>query len=209
MKPKKNHKIVPHVKETVAPEISQTDIVETEKITKTDTSPKILSLVPDFMAKRSSELMFASIACAFVLSFFMIATSRLQVDGTSLMASVSNLSNVEMKTQIGADLRLADAGDHFTLISGKNMEKVSLIEGVIAIDPSLGVQVSSPDSAFTLREESPGMYRFILTMNHKNIEAGAALATITKSQNISTPVTFIDTQFVSEGQRYNLSNIVK
>lgn len=55
-------------------------------------------------------------------------------------------------------------------------------------------------------EENPGMYRFRIDIAHKNISAGSVLATFNKNAEISIPMSFIDTQFVSGLERYNLTN---
>lgn len=89
------------------------------------------------------------------------------------------------------------------------MEKVDFVEWVIAFDPNSGLSIVPEWTDIELTELAPGMYRFVVQMYQKNIENGTIIARFSKNEQISTHITFIDTQFVSENIRYNLSNIVK
>lgn len=53
------------------------------------------------------------------------------------------------------------------------------------------------------------MYRFHVDFSSKNVLQGETLAKIVFDSLPKSPLTLLDTQFVSEGERYNLSNIVK
>lgn len=174
--------------------------------------PHFISLIKDakqFFAERKTQMLAASLSCAFVLSFSFVALSRFEVGGNSLMASVANLQNPTQTVSFDADIALVQKNNSLVLVAGKLMEKVDFLEGVIALNPSLGVQISTNESNVFFAEESAGMYRFRIDFSGKNISAGLNLANFEKNSDLNIPLTFIDTQFVSSGERYNLSNIVE
>lgn len=176
--------------------------------------PHFISLAKDmksFFTERKTQILAASLSCALVLSFSFVAISRFEVNnGQSLLASVANLQNNSVQSVVfDADIALLQKKASLELVAGKAMEKVDMIEGIIALNPSLGVKISSNTTNLVVTEESEGMYRFHLDFAGKNISAGQSIAHFTKNSDKNIPLTFIDTQFVSGGERYNLSNIVE
>lgn len=164
----------------------------------------------NFLHTRQFQFGLSAVACAFIMAFSFIGFSRLEMNGNSLLASVANSGNNHWKNaHFEADLALRDVGTGFELIAWKSMEKVDFVEWVIAFDPNSGLSISSEWADVELTELAPGMHRFIIQMHQKNIENWTIIARFSKNEHLSTHITFIDTQFVSENIRYNLSNIVK
>ena len=164
----------------------------------------------NFLQTKQFQFGLSAVACAFVMAFSFIGFSRFEINGNSLLASVANSGNNPSKNaHFEADLVLKDVGTGFELIAWKSMEKVDFVEWVIAFDPNSGLSIIPEWTDIELTELAPGMYRFVLQMHQKNIENGTIIARFSKNEQISTHITFIDTQFVSESIRYNLSNIVK
>lgn len=161
--------------------------------------------IKNFVASRNGQMIFASVACAFVFAFSVISLTRFEHNGQSFMASVANLNNSQIEENFSANLVLRHSGDTLVLIAGENMQKVDLIEGIIAFDPTKGLALSGEN----ISDLGGGMYRFSLTKNSENITKGTTIATFTKNADISLPIMLTDTQFVSAGERYNLSNIVE
>lgn len=157
---------------------------------------------------RQSKMIFASIAFAFVISFSFVGMTRLENNGQSLLASVANISeNSHSTIDFEADTALVDETSHFSFIAGKTLKKVEKIEGIIAFDPNRGLDISA--NSFSLIKLEEGIYRFEIIFDNKDIFAGENFAKISKTAEISVPMTITDLQFVSEGQRYNLTNIIK
>lgn len=125
------------------------------------------------------------------------------------MASVSNVgNNSEITVHFDANIALQDTGDALRLIAGTQMQAVDSIEGIIAFDGSKGLAITA-DSPEHMTELTPGVYRFHIPMNEKTVNKGMIIAYFSKNSDISLPMSLTDTEFVSGGERYHLSNTVE
>lgn len=97
----------------------------------------------------------------------------------------------------------------FSLVAGKNMEAVDVVEGIILSNPSDTLVLLAGNNSVQIFQESEGMHRFRVELLGKDILQGEKIAEFEGNVTVKSPVTLLDTQFVSEGIRYNLSNTVK
>ncbi len=108
----------------------------------------------EIFANRKFQMTFSAIACAFVISFSVIGFSRIDISGTSMMASVTSLQTASgEKVEFDADIALI-IDSTMNLIAGKNMEKVDVLEGIIVYNPTEPLVLSSSDSHIKLTKES-------------------------------------------------------
>lgn len=162
-----------------------------------------------FFQNRNSQFALASVAFAFAISFSFIGLLRTETNGQSLMASVANISGEQTAPAVDftADTALVDKTSYFEMISGKKMQNVEFIEGIIALDPSRSVEISSQNVKLDKIEN--GIYHFRFNAENKSFLPGEKIFDLKKSSEVFAPLTITDLQFVSAGERYNLSNIVK
>lgn len=162
----------------------------------------------DFFMSKKFQMIFSAMACAFVISFSVIGFSRMNFSNSSLLASVTNLQMSNGKNiEFDADIAMI-LDDSVKMVAGKNMEKVDVVEGIIVYNPQENVMLESLDNAVEITKMTEGMYRFRANLSGKNVMQGENIFTMSLQNAPKSPMTLLDTQFVSEGVRYNLSNMV-
>lgn len=156
------------------------------------------------------QLFFSSIGVAFVLAFSVVGIFRnISVDSNALLASVNTITQSK-NYQFSADIALINLKKSLHLVTGKLMESVTQFEGIIAINPNLGVKLQNSAENTRLEELSPGLYRVIIDLGGKDIAPFSTIAELEMLGDLGGhPVTFTDTQFISGNNRYNLTNVVQ
>lgn len=130
---------------------------------------EFILLIKEKTIGKNPEIFAASIAFAFVVSFSFIGLSRVEINGNSLMASVSNVANnTTVEQNFAANIVLRSVASHYELVAGDNMEKVDVIEGILALDPTRGVTLSSSEHILT--DMGDGMYRFSIPFSNNSVK---------------------------------------
>lgn len=131
------------------------------------------------------------------------------IESTKIMASVTNLNNnSSIIAHFDSDIVLEFSENNYNLIAGSDMKNVDLIEGIIIHNPEENLEITTwnPDS---LNKMDNGIYRFSINMNGKNISKWTIIEVFSSNIAQKSEIILTDTQFVSGGIRYNLTNNVK
>lgn len=131
------------------------------------------------------------------------------IESTKIMASVTNLNNnSSIIAHFDSDIVLEFGENNYNLIAGSDMKNVDLIEGIILHNPEENLEITTwnPDS---LNKMDNGIYRFSINMNGKNISKWTIIEVFSSNIAQKSEIILTDTQFVSGGIRYNLTNNVK
>lgn len=131
------------------------------------------------------------------------------IESTKIMASVTNLNNnSSIIAHFDSDIVLEFGENNYNLIAGSDMKNVDLIEGIILHNPEENLEITTwnPDS---LNKMDNGFYRFSINMNGKNISKWTVIEVFSSNIAQKSEIILTDTQFVSGGIRYNLTNNVK
>lgn len=115
------------------------------------------------------------------------------------MASVSEIA----QPQYDADIVMERKGDVVTLIMGKTAQKVDTISLRLLSNPADAI-VFAP-SAGTIVDETEGVYLFVRSYGSEDIVSGTVIATFTGVPS-DAPIALTDTEFVSGGVKYSLTN---
>lgn len=131
------------------------------------------------------------------------------IESTKIMASVTNLNNnSSIIAHFDSDIVLEFSENNYNLISGSDMKNVDLIEGIIIHNPEENLEITTWNPDF-LNKMDNGIYRFSINMNGKNISKWTIIEVFSSNIAQKSEIILTDTQFVSDGIRYNLTNNVK
>lgn len=131
------------------------------------------------------------------------------IESTKIMASVTNLNNnSSIIAHFDSDIVLEFSENNYNLISGSDMKNVDLIEGIIIHNPEENLEITTWNPDF-LNKMDNGIYRFSINMNGKNISKWTIIEVFSSNIAQKSEIILTDTQFVSGGIRYNLTNNVK
>lgn len=131
------------------------------------------------------------------------------IESTKIMASVTNLNNnSSIIAHFDSDIVLEFSENNYNLIAGSDMKNVDLIEGIIIHNPEENLEITTWNPDF-LNKMDNGIYRFSINMNGKNISKWTVIEVFSSNIAQKSEIILTDTQFVSNGIRYNLTNNVK
>lgn len=131
------------------------------------------------------------------------------IESTKIMASVTNLNNnSSIIAHFDSDIVLEFNENNYNLIAGSDMKNVDLIEGIIIHNPKENLEITTQNSD-SLNKMDNGIYRFSINMNGKNISKWTIIEVFSSNIAQKSEIILTDTQFVSDGIRYNLTNNVK
>lgn len=131
------------------------------------------------------------------------------IESTKIMASVTNLNNnSSIIAHFDSDIVLEFNENNYNLIAGSDMKNVDLIEGIIIHNPEENLEITTQNSD-SLNKMDNGIYRFSINMNGKNISKWTIIEVFSSNIAQKSEIILTDTQFVSGGIRYNLTNNVK
>lgn len=131
------------------------------------------------------------------------------IESTKIMASVTNLNNnSSIIAHFDSDIVLEFNENNYNLIAGSDMKNVDLIEGIIIHNPEENLEITTQNSD-SLNKMDNGIYRFSINMNGKNISKWTIIEVFSSNIAQKSEIILTDTQFVSDGIRYNLTNNVK
>lgn len=131
------------------------------------------------------------------------------IESTKIMASVTNLNNnSSIIAHFDSDIVLEFNENNYNLIAGSDMKNVDLIEGIIIHNPEENLEITTWNPDF-LNKMDNGIYRFSINMNGKNISKWTVIEVFSSNIAQKSEIILTDTQFVSGGIRYNLTNNVK
>lgn len=158
-----------------------------------------------YFHSRKGELLWASVVTAFLFAVILSPFLQSSQNSSYLMASVANTTNLPTFNHIhtNADIALIKVDNTLYIIAGKDMKKVSKIEGFIASSDE--DTNSLPLSQFiTLEVSSPGLFHFSREYASSDIHAGDIIGILPASAQ--TLYTLTDTQFIADWIRYNLTS---
>lgn len=138
--------------------------------------------------------------------FFLNILSKWDFDTSRLSASVAGLS--QQKQDYVTDLVLQKNQNTFEMIFAKKAENIDTIEGIIICDKQ-NSELKSISENIKFIKISDSMYRFIVDTKWKTIKKWMMIARFEGKSLVENQIHLEDTQFTSNGQRYNLSNIVE
>lgn len=155
----------------------------------------------DFFTRYHRARMFQYVLPGFFgvfIAFGLVSMSHTG-DMRGLMASVSEIA----QPQYDADIVMERKGDIVTLIMGKTAQKVDTISLRLLSNPADAI-VFAP-SAGTIVDETEGAYLFVRSYGSEDIVSGTVIATFAGIPS-DAPIALTDTEFVSGGVKYSLTN---
>ncbi len=167
------------------------------------------SLLSSLFDKSSRPVFLASSAFAFLLAFSIV--SLYQVPAGSYGSFFASIAQVKSSVNYPADLIMSHSNEGLEFVFGAQANSVDQIEWMIFVSPdakfSFGEDLSEN---LTLSSLGDGAYRFIISWLDVDIRPGSKIWFIPLKWDWQpSQITLTDTQFVSENERFNLSNIVK
>jgi hypothetical protein len=120
------------------------------------------------------------------------------------MASVANVTS---STRYDADIVMTRATEHIILTLGTRASSVDRINLTLLGDPTRlrGIATTDADIAISSQPDM-GVYKISIDGHGRDIPAGTRIADLIGDMESSAPLTLSDTEFVSGGMRYSLSN---
>jgi hypothetical protein len=121
-----------------------------------------------------------------------------------LMASVANITDTP---HYDADFIMNRQDSILTFTFGTQAEQVDIVDLTLLGDPTRlhSLSTTSPDIQITGQSDT-GVYHISINMHGRDIAAGTRIASLTTMIDTGAVLALSDTQFVSGGQRYNLSS---
>ncbi len=159
-----------------------------------------------FSTYRSRQLrkyaLSGGIAVFVAFSFVSLINSPLDMNG--LMASIANVTDTP---HYDADLIMTRQENALTFIFGTRADKVDTVDLTLLGDPSRLHTITSinPDVRI-VGQSDMGVYHVSIDMHGRDIAVGTRIAELTVSIDTGTTLSLSDTQFVSGGQRYRITN---
>lgn len=168
---------------------------------------KLLKSPVDFFARyRSSQIRkyFLSGSIAIFVAFSFVSIIHGGIDTRGLMASVASVTEAP---RLEADLILKRDGGNLTFIFGANAKKVDHIDFTLLSDPAKFKSLTSSESTVTITgQQEIGAYHVSVNTQGRDIVSGTQIANLIAVIDAGVPLALTDTEFVSEGQRYSMTN---
>lgn len=168
---------------------------------------KIHTSHTDFFALyRSSQIRkyFLSGGIALFMAFTFVSTINGGIDTRGLMASVASVTEAP---RLEADLIMKRDGGNLIFTFGANAKKVDRIEFTLLSDPAKFKSLTSSDTAIKITgQQEIGTYHVRINTQGRDIVSGTQIATLLAGIDAGVPLAITDTEFVSEGQRYSMTN---
>ncbi len=120
------------------------------------------------------------------------------------MASVAGVTEIP---RYDADLVMTRENSSLIITFGTRAQAVDTVDLTLLGDPTRlhTITASSPDIHVTGQSEM-GVYHISIDMHGRDIVAGTHIASLTAMIDTGAVLSLSDTQFVSGGQRYSMSN---
>lgn len=144
-------------------------------------------------------------AFALLLAFSFVSYSQ-NGDMKGLMASVANLTP---SVEYSADIVMSHSGESLSMVFGSEAKHVENISFTLVTNPEKVQNISSTDSRVALSSLAGGMYHGLIHIGNQDIHPGQELLKLKIDASGESPISLIDTKFVSEGSEYELTNIVQ
>lgn len=120
------------------------------------------------------------------------------------MASVANVSDTP---HYDADLIMSRQGTTLIFTFGSAAQKVDRIDFTLLGDPARFHSVSSTDTNIEIVGQAEmGVYHVSIDMHGRDIKPGTRVADLISMIDTGSILAISDTQFVSGGQRYSITN---
>ncbi|MBC7503683.1 hypothetical protein H7169_01830 [Candidatus Gracilibacteria bacterium] len=141
---------------------------------------------------------------AIFVAFSFISLINSDIDTRGLMASVSNISETP---HYDADLIMTREDSRLDFMIGSRANSVETIDLTLLGDPARlhSLTAMSPDIRVISQTEM-GVYHISIDMHGRDIVAGTQVASLIAHMDTGAVLVIADTQFVSGGQRYSMSN---
>lgn len=121
-----------------------------------------------------------------------------------LMASVASVTEAPRGD---ADIIMTRKDTALVFTFGAKATQVDQIQFTLLSDPTrLHSLVSMNPSVHVMGEKDTGLYNITIDTHSSNITPGTNIAELTVQMDPGTPIAITDTEFVSGGQRYSLTN---
>jgi hypothetical protein len=159
-----------------------------------------------FSLYRSSQLRkyFLSGGIAVFAAFSIVSVSHGDIDMQGLMASVANVSNTQ---HYDADLIMTRHEGALSITFGAKATKVDQVEFTLLSDPTKFKSLTSSNSAVHITgEKETGAYHVTINMHGGDILPGSSIAELVAEIDSGVPIALTDTEFISGGQRYSITN---
>ena len=168
---------------------------------------KTIKKTTDFFSQyRSSQLRkyFLSGGIAVFAAFSIVSISHGDIDMQGLMASVANVSNTQ---HYDADLIMVRHDNVLSITFGAKASHVDQVDFTLLSDPTRCKSLTStnPDVHITGEKET-GAYHVTIDIHGSDIAPGASLAELVAEIESGVPIALTDTEFISGGQRYSITN---
>ena len=159
-----------------------------------------------FSAYRSSQIhkyLFSGGIAVFV-AFSFVSIIHSDIDPQGLMASVAGVTETP---QYDADLVMTRENSSLIVTFGTRAQAVDTVDLTLLGDPNRLHSITSthPDVRI-VGQSDMGVYHVSVDMHGRDITAGTRIAALTASIDTGAAFSLSDTQFVSGGQRYSMSN---
>ena len=120
------------------------------------------------------------------------------------MASVENVTETP---RLDADIIMKRTWNTLTFVFGAKGKKVDQVDFTLLADPTKfhGVKHSNPDITI-IDQKDMGTYHVQINLHGRDIAVGAVIADLILDADLASPIAITDTEFVSGGQRYALTN---
>ena len=144
---------------------------------------------------------------AVFVAFASVSFINSPLDMNGLMASVANVSSEVGTQHYDADLVMTREDSSLIVTFGTRAQAVDTINLTLLGDPSRLHTITSinPDVRI-VGQSDMGVYHVSIDMHGRDIAVGTRIAELTVSIDTGTTLSLSDTQFVSGGQRYSMSN---
>lgn len=136
-------------------------------------------------------------------AFSVVSFIHSDIDPRGLMASVAGVT----APQYAADIVMTRQDGSIVLTFGKQAQVVDTIDLTLLGDPTRlhTITAASPDIRIESQPEM-GVYHISINMHGRDVTTGTQVASLMAQIDTGAALALSDTEFVSGGQRYSLSN---
>lgn len=137
-------------------------------------------------------------------AFTIVSVYHWDIDMEWLKASVSSVTEAPRSD---ADIIMTRKDDTLVFTFGAKATKVDQIQFTLLSDPArLHLLVSNNSAVHIASEKDTGLYSISIDMHGSDITPGTTIAELSVNMDPGTPIAITDTEFVSGGQKYSLTN---